>query len=285
MSRWTSNDGGQSFALETPVCLMTCQQCPCDDVQDHITAQQYPRVAQAEDGTWYVAYEWHAQTIVRRSADGLNWSEWDYLTIPGGVWPREVHPCREMEDIGAHPNIRGEGDVCLIGGPPGIYVEGDMLYVFVMAGSAPSHLRCYKGSRHGDLGELQLCDTDPLFGGAREYGPVDEFGADANAYFDFRYVSSTDVLKVGDIYYMAYEGIRGPGELEFGRDNQFGLGFARASTIDSVWEVYPGNPVILDLADNWGIGHADFLVLDDVTYLYTATSQTTRGRYRLAWSN
>jgi hypothetical protein len=144
-------------------------------------------------------------------------------------------------------------------------------------------MRCYKGNRHGDLGALQICDTDPLFSGAATYGAADRFGTDANAYFDFRYVSSAEVLKVGDDYYMAYEGIRGPEELEFGRDNQFGLGLARATAIDSTWELYPDNPIILDVADNWGIGHADFVVINGVTYLYTATSQTERGRYRLEW--
>jgi hypothetical protein len=282
---WTSTDNGQSFSLETPVCLMTCTTCPCDDQRDHITAQQYPRVALAEDGIWYMVYEWHAQTILRRSADGLNWSDWSYLTIPGGVWPREHAECEAIEVIGEHPNIRGQGDVCLIGGPPGIYVEGDMLYVFVMAGSAPSHMRCYKGNRHDDLGQLQVCDTDPLFSGATEYGAVDLSGADANTYFDFRYISSADVLRVDDFYYMTYEGIRGPSVLEFGRDNQFGLGFARASSIDSAWELYPENPVILDLVDNWGIGHADLMVMDGITYLYSATSQRQRGRYRLDWKS
>jgi hypothetical protein len=282
-TRWTSTDGGQSFSLDTPVCLMTCSACPCDDQRDHITAQQYPRVTRADDGTWYMAYEWHAQVMLRRSQDGLNWSDWEYVRTPGGTWSTDYAPCSPVESISAHPHIRGQADNCIVGGPPGIYVEGDMLYVFVMAGSAPSHIRCYKGNRHGDLGELQLCDTDPLLSGANTYGAVDVSGADANAYFDFRYISSAEVLKVGDYYYMAYEGIRGPSELEFGRDNQFGLGFARASTIDSTWELYPDNPVILDLVDNWGIGHADFVVSDGVTYLYTATSQTERGRYRLEW--
>ncbi len=284
LTLWQSTDGGDQFALRTPVCLLPCQACPCDDQRDHITAQQYPRVFRTADDDYYMVYEWHAQTILRRSADGIHWSRhWDYLTIPGGVWPRSHADCDPVEDIGAHPNIRGEGDVCLVGGPPGLYVEGDTLYVFVMAGSAPAHMRCYKGDRHGDLGDLQRCATDPLFGGAREYGDVTLAGAAANPYWDFRYISSADVLRVGDYYYMAYEGIRGPSVLEFGRDNQFGLGIARARELDSAWEIYDANPIIMDVADNWGIGHADLIVIDGVTYMYTATSQTTRGRYRLVW--
>lgn len=294
-TRWESTDGGKTFSLPIHVCSMQCQQCPCSDQRDHVglddsgvsqAAQQYPRVFDAGD-LIYMAYEWHAQTMLRTSPDGLNWSDWERLSTPSGTWPSSYSPCSTVEKIGSHPNIRGQVDDCLVGAPPGLYVEGDTLYIFVGAGSAPAHMRCYKGDRHGDLSRLQLCSTDPLFSGAAEYGPVDASGADANAYFDFRYVSSADVLKVGDHYYMAYEGVRGPDQLERGMDTQFGLGFARSvgSEIDGAWEKYPGNPVIMDMAFNWGIGHADLLVVDGVTYMYTATSQETRGRYVLKWKD
>lgn len=279
---WQSSDG-LDFSLVSPICLLPCASCPCEIERDHIDAQQYPRVVIAEDGMHYMAYE-HGQTFLRSSQDGLIWSDWDVLTFPGGKWPRDFHPCEPLEDIGDHPNIRGEGDVCLEGGPPGLYVEGDWLYVFVMAGSAPAHMRCYKGNRHASLSALERCETDPLFGGAREYGPRNQFGMAASEYFDFRYVSSADILKVGETYYMAYEGIRGPSELEFGRDNQFGLGFARATALDSAWDLFDGNPILEGQVDNWGVGHADLLVIDGVTVMYTATSQTTRGRYILAWN-
>lgn len=286
MTLWTSSDNGESFQLSAPVCLMPCGSCPCTDERDHITAQQYPRVFVTPD-LMYLAYEWHAQTILRTSEDGIHWSDWSYLTVPGGTWPPSHAQCSETERIGPHPNIRGQADGCLVGAPPGLYVEGDTLYVFVAAGSAPAHMRCYKGDRHAPLDQLQVCDTDPLFGGAREYGPEDLTGAEANAYFDFRYISSADVLKVGDRYYMTYEGIRGPDELERGMDTQFGLGFARSVTadIDGAWERYPHNPVIMDMGFNFGIGHADLIVIDGVTYMYTATDETTRGRYRLEWTD
>ncbi|MGJ3239286.1 MAG: hypothetical protein ACFE0Q_11315 [Anaerolineae bacterium] len=280
---WRSEDGGESFSLDVPVCVLPCQSCPCDDQRDHIEAQQYPRVAVAEDGTWYMAYEWHAQVILRRSPDGRVWSDWEYLRIPIGTWPSSYAPCTPTERIGTHPNIRGQAEDCILGGPPGLFIDGDTLYVFVMAGSAPSNLRCYKGNRHGDLSDLTRCETDPLFSGSPTYGAVDLLGVDASPYWDFRYVSSADVLQVGEYYYMAYEGIRGPSELEFGRDNQFGLGFARSTTLDGQWETLDRNPVVMGLVDNWGIGHADLLIIDGITYMYSATSQTTRGRYRLIW--
>ncbi|MGQ9888126.1 MAG: hypothetical protein ACUVSX_06485 [Aggregatilineales bacterium] len=284
---WESADGGVSFAIAAPLCLLPCAACPCADDRDHIAAQQYPRVAFAEDGA-YLVYEWHAQTALRRSADGLVWSDWSFLRTPGGTWPSSFAPCTAVERIGPHPNIRGEAHDCLVGAPPGLFVEGDTLYVFVAAGSAPGHMRCYKGNRHGPLDALRLCDHDPLFEGAREYGPLDiTEGPEIAPYFDFRYVSSADVVRVGDRYYMAYEGVRGPDVLERGMDTQFGLGFARSvgPAIDGPWEKFPGNPVIMPVSFNWGIGHADIVIVDGVTYLYTATSQTTRGRYVLAWAD
>jgi hypothetical protein len=39
----------------------------------------------------------------------------------------------------------------------------------------------------------------------------------------------------------------------------------------------------MDVPGNIGVGHADVLVLDGATYLYTATSDTARGRYVLEW--
>ena len=282
---WQSSDGGKSFAITAPICLMQCTQCPCDDQRDHITAQQYPRVVDAGDRQ-YMAYEWHAQVMLRSSTDGINWSDWKYLLTPGGTWPTSYKDCTATEAIGPHPNIRGQADGCLVGAPPGLYVEGNLLYVFVAAGSAPGHMRCYKGDRYGDLGKLKRCDTDPLFSGAGEYGPTEvTSGSAIDAYFDFRYTSSADVLKVGDHYYMSYEGIRGPDVLERGMDTQFGLGFARSvgDSIDGAWEKFPQNPVLMPTGFNVGIGHADILVVDGVTVMYTQTGENTRGRYVLKW--
>lgn len=289
LTRWESHDGGMSFALPSAVCSLSCRTCPCDDQRDHTSteraAQQYPRVV-VDQGRFYMAYEWHAQVMLRTSPDGLVWSDWEYLLTPGGTFPSSFAPCTLTETIGAHPNIRGQLDDCLIGAPPGLFIEGDTLYVFVAAGSAPAHMRCYKGDKRGNLSRLSLCDTDPLFGGSREYGPPDARGAAAHPYFDFRYISSADVLKVGDRYYMAYEGIRGPEILEAGMDTQYGLGFARSSgpDIDGPWERFAGNPVLQDMGFWVGIGHADLLVVDGETRMYTQTGENTRGLYSLGWN-
>jgi hypothetical protein len=92
-------------------------------------------------------------------------------------------------------------------------------------------------------------------------------------------------MRVGDRYYMAYEGIRGPDILNRGWDTQFALGFARTvgGEIDGAWEKWDGNPAILPLSPNFGVGHADMLIVDGETIMYTATSMSTRGKYVLRW--
>ena len=278
---WKSHDGGVTFALEEPVCLFPCATCPCNPDRDHTYQQQYPRVffdrAQA-----YMVYEWGAGTLMRTSPDGLAWSS--EAGVPGtGAWRADPPNCSEAESIGEHPHIYSELELdCLVGAPPGIYIEGDVLYVFVGLGRAPGHMGCYIGSKYAGAAGLRKCAANPLFGAENGYGPADVLGAAANPYFEFRTISSADVVRVGDHYYMAYEGVRGP-TVPTEPDNQFALGFARSAglAIDGPWEKYPGNPVIMDLANNWGIGHGDLLIVGPATYLYTATSEATRGRYVL----
>jgi hypothetical protein len=279
-TRWVSHDAGQSFALEEPVCLFACDSCPCEHLRDQIDQQQYPRVFFADDEA-YLVYEFGAYNFLRTSSDGITWS--DKAHIEGTwIWTYPYGGCAPYELIGFHPNIYSSQEWdCLAGGPPGIYIEGDMLYVFVGLGKAPGHMGCYKGNRYEGAAGMVECDNNPLFS-ANEYGPVELLGADANPYFDFRTISSADVVRVGDHYYMTYEGVRGPSDPTV-VDNQFGLGLARSVsvTIDGPWEAYPDNPIIMDLPGNVGVGHADIVIIGEATYLYTATEAGKRGRYVL----
>ncbi len=280
---WASYDGGRSFALAAPVCVIPCGRCPCDPARDHVQQQQYPRLASAADGTLYMVYEWGARTMLRSSTDGgLSWSPAGH--VPGtGIWPLSAGDCSVLERIDPHPFTRSEWD-CLVGAPPGIYVEGDEVYVFVDLGSNPAHMGCYRGDRFAGAAGLRRCDTTPLFSGSPTYGPLDAWGAAANRYFDYRYVSSADVVRDGERYYMVYEGVRGPGPGDPG-DTQFGLGLARSTgpAIDMPWEKYPGNPLLVDLPGNVGVGHADLVSIGGMWYLYTTTDPHVRSRYRLAW--
>jgi len=279
---WQSHDGGHTFALENPVCLFSCQTCPCTNDRDHIEQQQYPRVF-IQDGMWFLVYENGALTYMRTSGNGLQWSNAQH--IPGtGIWPLDYAHCNNLKRIGLHPNILPENQVydCLAGAPPGIFIEDNRIYVFVALGQSPSHMGCFMGELGWETAVFQECNTQPLFSNTTGYGPVDQTGFAANPHFDFRFISSADVVHVGDRYYMTYEGVRGPDNPAVG-DTQFGLGIARSTTtqIDSPWETYSGNPIIMDLPGDVGVGHADLVLIGDATYLYTTTPEGTRGRYLL----
>jgi hypothetical protein len=279
---WRSTDGGRRFFLENPVCLFPCLSCPCDPGRDHTGQQQYPRVFVAADRA-YAVYEWGAGTYMRTSWDGLSWS--GEAHVPGtGQWNADPGACPTGALIGDHPNIYNEREYgnCLVGAPPGIIVDGNLLYVFVALGRSPGHMGCLVGDRAAGAGGLRPCSANPLFGAENGYGPLDALGSAGNPYWEFRTISSADVVRFGDRYYMVYEGIRGPSNPTV-VDDQFGLGLARSvgPAIDGPWERYPGNPVIADLPGNVGLGHADIVIVGPATYLYTATSPATRGRYVL----
>ena len=93
-----------------------------------------------------------------------------------------------------------------------------------------------------------------------------------------------DVLAVGDRFYMLYEGVRGPGPGDAG-DTQFGVGLARSisAQIDGPWETFAHNPILVDLPGNVGLGHADLIILDGQTVLFTSLDGETRSRLVLAW--
>jgi hypothetical protein len=279
---YRSYDGGHSFQVQDPlVCQFECARCPCRPERDHVQQQQYPRVHY--DGQIMVlVYEYLGRVMLRRSADGLAWSHPQQVDDTG-LWEGRQGDCATAEQIGEHPFARFEYE-CLAGGPPGIYVEGGMAYVFVAVGQNPGGMGCYYGRVSGNPGRYQACNHNPLFVGADEYGPLDGTGPETNPYFDFRTISSAEVVRVGDRYSLLYEGVRGPGRGDPG-DSQFGLGLARSLTdrIDGPWTKYPGNPILVDLPGNIGLGHADLVVLNGQTILYTALEGDARSRLALVW--
>ena len=186
--------------------------------------------------------------------------------------------------MGRHPHILSEREYgeCLAGGPPGLFVTGTRLYVFVNLGRSPGHMGCLVGPKALTARGWRRCTANPLFGPEADYGPLELTGPAANRYFEFRTISAADVVREGSHYYMVYEGIRGPSRPGVG-DDQFGLGMARSQRpfIDGPWEKYPGNPLLMDLPGNVGVGHADLVQVGPAVYLYTATPFGTRGRYVL----
>jgi hypothetical protein len=279
---YRSYDGGYTFHHDQPlVCQLECRRCPCDSERDHTDQQQYPRVYY--DGEQLVmAYEYRARTVLRRSYDGLTWSRPDVM--PGsGSWLAAARACTGIERIGEHPYAVRAAD-CLAGGPPGVLIENDQLFVLVDVGQSPGGLGCYSGPADALARQLRPCQHNPLVPGAANYGPRLEKGPPANPFFDFRTVSSAEVQRIGQRFYVLYEGVRGPGPGDSG-DTQFGLGLARSQTdqVDGAWEKYPGNPILADLPGNIGLGHADLVVIDGQTVLYTSADGITRSRLALVW--
>ncbi len=279
---YRSVDGGTTFSPETPLtCQFECATCPCVSEVDHTDQQQYPRVAY-NGTTFFLVYEYLGRARLRRSADGLTWSMPERVADTG-VWKLWLRTCRQEERIHEHPFVPYEYE-CLAGGPPGIFVEGGRLYIFVGLGQNPGAMGCYTGSVTTTGERLTRCRHNPLFVGAGEYGPLDEKGPQANPYFDFRTISAAEVQRIGARVYMLYEGVRGPGPGD-GGDTQFGLGLARSLTpdIDGPWEKYPGNPILVDQPGNIGLGHADLVVIEGQTFLYTSLNGYTRSRLALVW--
>ena len=300
-----SHDSGRTFTPTTlgdtpPVCLLACAACPCLSERDHVDQQQYPRIAYYPataaapiiPSIWLMVYEYRAAIYLRRSADGLNWTPPEALPLTR-IWQRWMMDCRPEERVGPHPFARPQY-ACLAGSPPGIYINSGVdgseagtapeAFVFVGLGQNPGSMGCYHGPPAAPAALWRQCSHNPLFTGATGYGDPSAKGTAANASFDFRTISSAEVLQNGSRYFMFYEGVREPGPGDAG-DTQFGLGFARSQTarIDGPWERYPGNPLLVDLPGNVGIGHADVIVYAGVIYLYTSLDGRTRSRLRLTW--
>jgi hypothetical protein len=291
-----SQDGGMSFAPQrvqngAPVCQFECRQCPCSSRDDHVDQQQYPqlvRLGTAGDQRWTLVYEYRANVMVRRSDDGLIWTTAEETPL-SGIWADWLMGCADFERIGAHPHTLSEYD-CLVGSPPGLtlaYNEQGQpeLYLFVGLGRNPGHMGCYRGAPDAPASTWRKCMANPLFAGAASYGPPDAGGTAANPYFDFRTISSADVIQVDDRHYMLYEGVRGAQAGDAG-DTQFGLGMARSLTdqIDGPWETFSGNPLLVDLPANVGLGHADLIVVNGRTFLYTSLDGEVRSRLALVWN-
>ena len=280
---YRSSDQGRSFSTAAPpICQFTCQRCPCSDTIDHVSQQQYPRVAIA-GGVWHLVYEWRGRVMLRRSVDGLTWSAPENVRH-SGIWYLWYRDCAREERIGVHPYVPYDYE-CLAGGPPGIWIEGDTVYVFFAQGQNPGSMGCAYGELGQPASTFQRCASNPLFTGAASYGPAQAKDASANRHFDFRTISSAEVLRVGNQLYMLYEGVRGPGPGDPG-DTQFGLGLARttAGRIDGPWETWSGNPLLVDLPGNVGLGHADVIVLDGQTVLFTSLDGVRRARLGLVWT-
>lgn len=279
--RYISTDAGRQFALTDYSCLFDCVSCPCETERDQTDQQQYPDVY-FDGATLWMTYEYRGRVMLRQSTDGITFTEWErvHQTGPFYRWLRE---CGAGEAIGEHPFVPYDYE-CLAGAPPGIFLQDGVIHIFLGLGSGPGSMGCYKGTVGTDPAFFTPCEHNPLFTGAASYGGLETAGVDAHPYWDFKTISSAEIQQVGDRFYMLYEGIRGPGPGD-GGDTQFGLGLARSVTaaLDGPWETFDGNPILVDLPANVGVGHADLVVHEGVTYLYTSLDGNVRSRLKLVW--
>ena len=126
---------------------------------------------------------------------------------------------------------------------------------------------CFVATLGSPASLFRKCDSNPLFTGTKSYGESAEPSAQAKPYFDFRTISSADLVSVDDRFYLFYEGVRGPAEGDNG-DTQFALGLARSvsASADGQWETFPEIPILVDLPGNVGVGHADVVIDKDARY-------------------
>ncbi len=279
---YESSDDGNSFAPQTspPTCMFECDACPCERLVDNIDQQQYPRLhTDGED--WAMVYEFGAMTRLRTSDDGINWSSADHIPQTG-VWNKDFAPCYDFMEIGEHPHVESDFE-CLAGGPPGVYIQDETVYIFLGLGKNPASMGCYTVPLNGDVAEYQHCENNPQFTAPDDYGPTDNDGPGTEEFYGFRTITSAEILKVGNRFYMLFEGVRGPAAGEPG-DTQFGLGLARSRNLDGGWEVFDGNPILIEPPGNIGVGHADLVVFNDITYMYTSLDGVKRSRLKLVWN-
>ncbi|MEM8863031.1 MAG: hypothetical protein AAGD96_32370, partial [Chloroflexota bacterium] len=161
---YRSQDGGLSFAHDDPpVCQFTCNQCPCEPATDHTAQQQYPRVSYDGDTLWLV-YEYLGRSMLRTSKDGLIFSQPQRVNH-SGLWSSNEW-CGPNEKINAHPFAIINTEQCLAGGPPGIFVEGDLVYIFVGLGQSPGGLGCFVGRKNQPPNQYERCENNPLLVGS-----------------------------------------------------------------------------------------------------------------------
>ena len=285
---YTSEDGTSFQHQNPPICQFKCKRCPCTDEDDHISQQQYPDLAyHAPSKTMYLVYEFGGSTKMRTSMDGIEWSDPQNVG-ESGHWRLTLKDCPLYERINPHPFVPVDYE-CLSGAPPGIFIEGDNIYIFMAMGQNPGHMGCYKGRVGRNAETYQRCANNPLFTGAKEYGPIELEGNAARPYWDFRTISSAEIYPLGEgkdrRFYMFYEGIRGPSASYVAGDSQFGIGFARTTTpeLDGEWEKYDKNPILVDLPGNIGLAHTDLVVDNGETLMYTSLDGVIRSRLRLVW--
>ncbi len=89
----------------------------------------------------------------------------------------------------------------------------------------------------------------------------------------------SQILHLGDYYYMFYEGCTS----NMGDQGRWGIGLARASSPTGPWEKYDHNPILANHRWGFGVdGPAAYLGPDGAAYLYFRVADNQTGRARVS---
>lgn len=224
----TSTDG-VNFEYQGKV--LTKGESGFDAAQASFPAVQYD----SETGLWYMLYEAKADhddinsVCLATSTDGVTWEKKGPVISPG--------------DGGEFSKV----DV----GTPTMFKEDGQWHVYFHGLADDGRVRIGY-ARGADLENLQVT-SGPLLDTDAEGMEAGTVGARSN------------VVKIGDWYYMAYEVCSPVKKFE---NAQWGTNLARAASPNGPWQKLDGGPLITNSEEGMGMDGPELLLQDDELYLY-----------------
>lgn len=223
----TSSDG-VNFEYQGKV--LTKGESGIDAAQASFPSVQYD----SETQTWYMLYEAKADyddlntVCLATSSDGVNWSKQGAVISPG--------------DGGEFSQV----DV----GTPTLLKEDGTWHVYFHGLASDGRVRI----GHASGTDLQNLSVDQ--GAILD---VDDSGLESGTVG-----ARSNVVKIGDYYYMAYEACTAVTQFE---GAQWGTNLARATSLDGEWEKLDGE-LLENTETGMGMDGPELLVQDDKLYLY-----------------
>ncbi len=215
-----------------------------DQLEASFPAVQYDQ----ESGTWYMLYEAKANhddlnsVCLATSADGYNWSKQGPVIEPG-----DAGKISEM-DVGT----------------PTMFKEGGVWNVYFHTTSNDGRVRIGYASGT-DLNNLTVKQGSLI--------DVDAEGAESGTVG-----ARSNVVKVGDLYYMAYE--VSTAEPDFSQA-KWGTNLARSTRPDGGWQKLEGGPLLENPSQGFGYDGPELSVQDGRVYLYYRTTANGTARREL----
>ena len=217
---------------------------------DDFDAEQasFPSVSYDEDtGKWYMLYEGKSAdgdvntVCLAESEDGLNWEKKGPIIKPGDAG--------ELSDV----------DV----GTPTMFKEDGTWHVYFHTYASDGRVRIAYGS--GESLDNLTISQEPIL-------DVDKRGIEGGTVG-----ARSNVVKIGDYYYMAYEVSSAAKDFS---EADWGTNLARAKSPDGPWEKMAGSLLTND-EKGFGSDGPELLVQDDKLFLYYRQSDNTTARVEI----